>query len=165
MVDLINIIRIGDSINSIGVERISSSTHSCSDKYYFHVIVNYHSCVALEGSKEYSVKAMVMHNCAMELSLLYDKFSIELMVQNNQNGKIKMLKAISEEYAQILKKTSDNHEMVDYLLFKSENRSDFKVSILKTMWFKLRWYTNVYLIFILTTLPAILFLGMIIYAQ
>ncbi len=87
----------------------------------------------LESSKSYQIKAMQFHKCASELSLLYDK--IHQILDNADNNTSKLLTEISIEYATILDKCPENHDVVDFDDFKIQHRQEFKLGVIDRIWF------------------------------
>jgi hypothetical protein len=79
----------------------------------------------LLSSRDYKLKAHKFHSCGLALSPLYDKVS--LWKANIKNVQIVDIEQLIIDYNLIIEKYDLNHDRIDYLLFKSQNISEFAV--------------------------------------
>ena len=84
-----------------------------------------------ENSKDYNKKAKEFHNCALELSELYNQLRIFKTLTESPSIEDKKMfaKEISEKYEQILQK-HENHDPIDHEMFKTY----------KAKYHQLKWY-------------------------
>lgn len=71
----------------------------------------------LESSENFSLKSDRYHNCALDISELYDKLRYVKTYENNNPDKKDILKKISVDYDKILKR-NENHKPIDYSKFQ-----------------------------------------------
>lgn len=107
-----------------------------------HVIDNYDTffsillsiCILvvslLEASKEYGAKAVKVYDCSNEIGALQHKLK-QVECTDDDNKISEMLLSISVEYNAILKKCPENHDSIDFELFKAQNHDHYKIH-----WFK-----------------------------
>ena len=79
----------------------------------------------LEASRNYQGRATSLHNCANEISELYDELELALASGNALTAA--RLREISARYHEIIRRFQDNHEPVDNLLFRVEHPADFGI--------------------------------------
>lgn len=84
-----------------------------------------------ENSKDYNKKASEFHNCALELSELYNHLRIFKTLNGTPSNeeKRKFAEDISEKYKRILQK-HENHDSIDLEMFKAK----------KSKYHKLNWW-------------------------
>jgi hypothetical protein len=113
----------------------------------------------LEGAQEYSLKAERMHQCAIELSGLYNEIKIVLEKHSMKNNKTKFIVSSAKNYQAILTRTAENHDLIDYNYFQALHPIDFKLNTLKISWFKLCWFLRLYGVYVVLIWgpPIILF--------
>ena len=102
----------------------------------------------IENSKNYQLKAKEFHSCGIELSKTYNKLRIFKTLKENPTNQEKesFAQEISEEYESILKKF-DNHEPIDFSMFKTINRKYFELNQIDVLMIKIRYLINTQLIF------------------
>jgi len=98
----------------------------------------------LEGGKEYALKSERLHQCAIQLSGLYDE--IKQWVENSTSLDTDhvFLAEAAKKYEDILMRTSENHETIDYDYFLSQYPKEFGISHVQTIWIKFLWFLKVY---------------------
>lgn len=110
----------------------------------------------LEGSNEYRLRAEKFHDCALEISELYNKLRYLKTSDKNTTEINKLSEDLSIEYANVLKKY-ENHKYIDFLKFKSTKNDYFKLNALEIALINLRYYFNTQLLYhILILLPPFL---------
>ncbi len=117
----------------------------------------------LENAKNMSKQAKDFHNCALELSQLYNKLRIfkTLKSEQTENDKINFAEKIASQYEQILQK-HENHDAIDHELFKSFKRKYHKLNILEATLIKLKYYfKTAFLYHLLIIAPPILLFWLI----
>tara|TARA_R110000868_G_scaffold15439_5_gene70389 strand:- start:112 stop:459 length:348 start_codon:yes stop_codon:yes gene_type:complete len=110
-----------------------------------------------------SKQAKDFHNCALELSQLYNKLRIfkTLKSEQTENDKINFAEKIASQYEQILQK-HENHDAIDHELFKSFKRKYHKLNILEATLIKLKYYfKTAFLYHLLIIAPPILLFWLI----
>jgi hypothetical protein len=117
----------------------------------------------LEMSKSYEMKANAFHECGRKLSHEYNRLQQILYDSGITNISIE-LSDISQKYDAILDSCPDNHDNIDYEVFKLQHPRDFPMSVFVRTWITLKklYFTSfIYLILIflpLIIIPLILFL-------
>jgi len=87
-----------------------------------------------EGSLSAEQKAERHHVCARELTALYDKVALQIQLTSTEKSE-----ELIEEYARIIERSPENHELIDYDLFRTEHK-DFKVPCLTAIKIDLAYY-------------------------
>jgi hypothetical protein len=77
----------------------------------------------LISSKDYTLKAMMFHDCGKRLSVIYDE--IDLLKNASVNIELIDLRKIIKEYNQIIEMYETNHKSIDLQIFKSANIDQF----------------------------------------
>ncbi|KAA0945182.1 MULTISPECIES: SLATT domain-containing protein [unclassified Pseudomonas] len=103
-----------------------------------------------EGSLNAEQKAERHHVCAKDLTALYDKVSLQIQIAETSKAE-----ALIEEYARIIDRSPENHDLIDYKLFKTEHK-DFKVSCLTALKIEFKYYSFQTACTLLITTPLIL---------
>lgn len=102
----------------------------------------------IENSKNYQLKAKEFHSCGIELSKLYNKLrtfkTFHLDATENEKGLF--AQQISEQYESILEKY-DNHDQIDYALFKTTNPDYFELSSLNVLMTRINFYVKSQLVY------------------
>jgi hypothetical protein len=95
----------------------------------------------IENSKNYQLKAKEFHTCGIELSKIYNKLRVFKTLKEDSSKKEKENFAIeiSTEYEAILEKY-ENHDPIDFDLFKTRNAGYFELNKIECYWIKLRFY-------------------------
>lgn len=113
----------------------------------------------IEGGKQYGLQAERFHACGLDLSRIYDKLLAS-------NGDEKVVLSIALEYSDVLQRYSLNHEVIDDLYFRLQNKQEFKEledrNCISRMliWFSFN-YTAVALAICATVLPLFLTIAVI----
>lgn len=111
----------------------------------------------LESSKDYKLRADVMHRCAIELSHLYN--DLYLLKDQLSNPNIAdQLAEILNKYQIVIDNYTENHLPIDVEKFKAENFGEFKISKSDALFINVGYFfqtKGVYLLVIL--MPIIVF--------
>ncbi|PSK98314.1 SLATT domain-containing protein [Cecembia rubra] len=101
-----------------------------------------------ENSKDYSKKANEFHNCALELSELYNRLRIFKTLNENNTLENKRIFAeeISEEYGRILQR-HENHDPIDHEIFKAKKAKYHQLKWTNITTIKLKYYFETKFIF------------------
>lgn len=109
----------------------------------------------LESANDYTLKADRFHNCALEISDLYNKLrylKTNLKIDEEIN---KLAQDLSQEYGAVLKKY-ENHESIDFEYFKISKNDYFKLSNWKIFRIKFQYYIRTKLLYhFLIVAPAL----------
>lgn len=97
-----------------------------------------------EGSQNAEQNAERHHICAKELAALYDKILIQKKISNNSAAD-----DLAKEYANIIARSPENHEPIDYKLFCSEH------DVFGIPWWKVQFIKLQHAIFKITCLILI----------
>ncbi len=83
----------------------------------------------IESSKSHQLKAMQLHQCAVDIAALYDQIKIISSTENTQGTDTKFteIKKIAEQYNEIIKRCHENHETIDYDVLRLRNRQEFNM--------------------------------------
>lgn len=100
----------------------------------------------LEGSNEYRLRAEKFHDCALEISELYNKLRYLKTSDKNIIEINKLSEELSIEYANVLRRY-ENHKYIDFLKFKTTKNDYFKLNIFKVVLINLRYYFNTQLLY------------------
>nr|WP_298138119.1 SLATT domain-containing protein [uncultured Pseudomonas sp.] len=98
-----------------------------------------------EGSQNAEQKAERHHLCAKELAALYDKIVIRVKQSNNSDAD-----HLVDEYASIIARSPENHETIDYELFRAEH------DMFRIPWWKVQFIKLEHGIFKITCLVLII---------
>jgi len=114
----------------------------------------------LEGAKEYALKGERMHQCAIELSGLYNAIKIEYEKHSRKSTNSLIIASSATKYQEILMRAAENHDIIDYRYFQSLHSKDFNFTKLEVFWIKLLWFVKVYAVYALLIWgpPIIIFL-------
>ena len=104
----------------------------------------------LEYAKNYTAKAKEYHDCALDISKLYDelRYLKSSMSEENKTELFDKARKLSERYEEILQRC-DNHIPIDYEMFRKEKPEYFNLNLFNIMMIQLRYFLNVKLIGIL----------------
>jgi len=116
----------------------------------------------LEASKNYKLKADIMHRCGKELSSIYNEVNLikDGIVDATVNDR---LIDLTLKYQQILDKYDDNHIEMDYEMFKVDNFKDFNLRHIDTLGLRTKYFIRTkgfYLILIVVPLIVFIFLAL-----
>ncbi|GGI57369.1 SLATT domain-containing protein [Winogradskyella haliclonae] len=110
----------------------------------------------LEGSNDYRLRAEKFHDCALEISELYNKLRYLKTSSMTQDEINKLSEKLSVEYSTILKKY-ENHKYIDFLKFQTTKNDYFNLKWYDVLWIRLKYYCGTQLLYhILIVLPPIL---------
>ncbi|MBT9187822.1 SLATT domain-containing protein [Zobellia russellii] len=110
----------------------------------------------LEGFNDYRLRAEKFHDCALEISELYNKLRYLKTSSMKQDEINKLSENLSIEYSNVLKKY-ENHKYIDFLMFQTTKNDYFKLNLLNILIIKLRYYWSTqFLYHVLIILPPIL---------
>lgn len=117
----------------------------------------------LETSENFILKSDRFHNCALDISELYNKLRYTKTYDSTNPNKKDILLDISNEYDKILKRY-ENHKQLDYLKFQLLKPEYFELSFFEIQSIKLKYYWRVYFKYHLFMYgPLLIFLVMNIY--
>lgn len=87
----------------------------------------------LEASKSHQMKAMELHNCARDVSTLYNRLRQILLNPDDQDGVgvSKHLTEIASKYDEIMNRCQENHDVIDYDIFRLQHKEDFHLGLLE----------------------------------
>ena len=87
----------------------------------------------LEASKSHQMKAMELHNCARDVSTLYNRLRHILSNPYEQDGVgvSKQLTEIASNYDEIMNRCQENHDVIDYDIFRLQHKDDFHLGLLE----------------------------------
>lgn len=101
----------------------------------------------IEVSRDYKLKAHLYHECALELSELYNELRIfKTLKSTSDQAKSEYAAEISTKYQQVLKNYF-NHDDIDYKRFQIENCDYFGLHWWKVMRFNAVYYVRVKLLY------------------
>lgn len=103
-----------------------------------------------EGSLNAEQKAERHHVCAKDLTTLYDKVSLQIQIADYSKAE-----TLIEEYARIIDRSPENHELIDYELFKTEHK-DFEIPYLSKLKTEFTYHSFQTACMILIITPSIL---------
>ncbi|MGF6097156.1 SLATT domain-containing protein [Pseudomonas sp. 18175] len=106
-----------------------------------------------EGSLSTEQKAERHHVCARDLTALYDKVALQTQLANDDKAE-----ELIEEYARIIERSPENHDVIDYDLFRTEHK-DFKVPATTKIKIELAYYSfQTTCLIMIATPPVMLFI-------
>lgn len=86
----------------------------------------------LEASREYSTKSVKVYDCSNDIgSLLHKLKQVELAGDINSE-----LSNIADHYNAILKSCPENHDQIDYDLFKAQNYRHYRINPIISIYIK-----------------------------
>ena len=142
------------SVFEIGSELLISTKHFALISTSLSILILIFS--QLEGSNDYRLRAEKFHDCALEISELYNKLRYLKTSSMEQDEINKLSEDLSIEYSNVLKKY-ENHKYIDFLMFQTTKNDYFKLNWLSILVIKLRYYWSTQLLYhVLIILPPIL---------
>jgi hypothetical protein len=109
----------------------------------------------LEISKSYEMKANAFHECGRKLSHEYNRLQ-QILHDSGSTNISTELSDISQKYDAILDSCPDNHDDIDYEVFKLQHPRDFPMNVFVRTWIHLKkWYCTSFIYLILIFLPLI----------
>ena len=142
------------SVFEIGPELLISTKHFALISTSLSILILVFS--QLEGSNDYRLRAEKFHDCALEISELYNKLRYLKTSSMEQDEINKLSGDLSVEYSSVLKKY-ENHIYIDFLMFQTIKNDYFKLNWLNIRIIKLRYYWSTqFLYHVLIILPPIL---------
>lgn len=116
----------------------------------------------LEASREYGIKAAKVYDCSNDIGLLQHKLK-QVECTDDINNE---LSNISDHYNAILKSCPENHDAIDYELFKAQNYKHYKINLLYSVYIKTKASFLPYSFYYLLILaPLLIYFCVIHYAQ
>lgn len=110
----------------------------------------------LEGSNEYRLRAEKFHDCALEISELYNKLRYLKTSDKSAQEINKLSEDLSIEYANVLKKY-ENHQYIDFLKFQTSKNDYFGLNYLEVSIINLKYYIKTKLLYhLLIVIPPFL---------
>lgn len=110
----------------------------------------------LEGANDYRLRAEKFHDCALEISELYNKLRYLKTSSMKQDEINKLSGDLSIEYSNVLRKY-ENHIYIDFLMFQTTKNDYFKLNWFNILVIKLRYYSRTQLLYhVLIIFPPIL---------
>lgn len=104
----------------------------------------------LEYAKNYTAKAKEYHDCALDISKLYDELRY-LKSKTPDDQKVELFdeaRKLSKRYEEILQRC-DNHIPIDYDMFRKDKPEYFNLTYIDVLKIRLRYFFNVKFIGIL----------------
>lgn len=110
----------------------------------------------LENSNNYRLRANQFHNCALEVSELYNKLRYLKTSTITADEINKLSQELSIEYSNVLKKY-ENHKYIDFQMFQTTKNDYFELSNFKIFRIYLKYYFSTQLLYhTLIILPPII---------
>jgi hypothetical protein len=117
----------------------------------------------LESSESFILKSDRFHNCALDISELYNKLRYTKTYESNNPNKKDILSKIGNEYDKILKR-NENHKSIDYAKFQLQKPDYFELNFIKRTLINFEYYWRVHFKYHLFMFgPILIFLIMNIY--
>lgn len=86
--------------------------------------------VTIENAAEYSLKGNHFHNCAKELSRIFNELHILIQDEKSTSDDFRR---VADEYMEIVERY-DNHSPIDYEVHKTKHQDDFDIPWLEKQW-------------------------------
>lgn len=103
----------------------------------------------LEQNKKYQVEADRLHRSAMELNRLCD-----LMTADDEAGAVAaQLAERTEAYHDVLGRTTENHDEIDFHLVRTQFPDDFKTTWCERQWIRVRYWNRIYRWYVVAVIP------------
>lgn len=112
----------------------------------------------LESANDYRLKAEKYHDCALEVSELYNKLRY-LKTSNKTKEEVNQVaEGLAHEYSVLLRKY-ENHESVDFEMFKTTKPEYFKLKKINIIFINLQYYIKTMLLyhFLIIAPPIIIY--------
>ena len=110
----------------------------------------------LEGSKNYQVKSERLYNCANEINNLYS--TLRSLHYDNSLNETKVME-IRNGYTELLLRYPDNHDPIDFELFKAQYKQEFDISYSSSTWIKMKSMIQMYWLYTaLLIAPVLVFI-------
>lgn len=112
----------------------------------------------MEISGDYKVRSKSFHQCALEISEVYNYYKLYKNVLNSQNrDELSIIQGIVTQYEAILKKY-ENHKPVDYEYFQCNKPHEFNLNKVQVFFRTINYFINgSFVYYALMFLPPILF--------
>ncbi len=110
----------------------------------------------LENSNNYQIKAERLHNCAKEITGVYNELRMLIHSEDSYDNKFKGLEEITKRYDGIIQKYGENHDKIDYELFRAENYKEFEINIIKKQFILINSFKSYWLYIICIVVPPML---------
>lgn len=103
-----------------------------------------------EGSLSAEQKAERHHVCARDLTALYDRVALQIQLSDTDKAQ-----ELIEEYARIIERSPENHDLIDYDLFRTEHK-DFKVPFSTAIKIELAYYRFQTICILMIAIPPVM---------
>lgn len=117
----------------------------------------------IESSKQHALKAHMFHECALKISRIYNRLRRAKRLADGPD-KEEAFDKITEEYNEILE-VYENHETIDYDVFKLQKTEYFELTKLDIVFIKFRYYFQVQFIYHVIILLPPLLVAILFWAQ
>jgi hypothetical protein len=107
----------------------------------------------LEATQNYQLRSDRLRNCARQIKILHNKLIEFTKSDADETDKQKKIHDIGQEYNAVIVSNTENHDDIDYNLFRAENRKEFDIGVFEAFTMKL-WAFIV---------PNILYIGIIVF--
>lgn len=99
-----------------------------------------------------------MHSCAKEMGLIYNKLEKLILSDQPESVKQEGYEKLADQYQSILDKY-DNHDPIDFSLFKARNKNEFQFSRLKVFRVQVEYYIYTQLKYhLIIVFPVVVFM-------
>jgi len=116
----------------------------------------------LEASKEYGTKSVKVYDCSNDIGSLLHKLK-QVEFANDINSE---LSNISDHYNAILKSCPENHDQIDFDLFKAQNYKHYKINPIMSFYIKAKATFLPYsFYYLLIVAPLLIYFSVIHYFQ
>lgn len=87
----------------------------------------------LEASRSHQMKAMELHNCARDVATLYNRLRQTLSNPSDKDrvSVSEQLTKIASQYDEIMNRCQENHDVIDYDIFRLQHKEDFNLGLLE----------------------------------
>ncbi|GAA4016543.1 SLATT domain-containing protein [Hymenobacter fastidiosus] len=112
----------------------------------------------MEISGDYKVWSKSFHQCALEVSEIYNNYKLYKNLSYTQNiDELAFIQGIVTQYENILKKY-ENHKPVDYEYFQCNKPSEFGINLIQVLFRRINYFIQgSFIYYALIFLPPILF--------
>ncbi|WP_342807990.1 SLATT domain-containing protein [Alteromonas sp. M12] len=148
-----------------------SNTDGYNSGYILLLNVNFSLLILifsqLESSASYGVRAVKFHSCGLEVAHLYKQLRrLKSRYENldKDDAFYKELQEIDDKYDQVLK-NHENHELLDFKLFKSNypDYEDHSLSSSDIFWIKFHHYVKDVLVYHIVTYIPLFILAVVVF--
>lgn len=97
----------------------------------------------LESAENFILKSDRYHNCALDISELYNQLRYTKTYQNNNPNKASILQKISDDYDKVLKR-NENHKPIDYKKMQMFKPEYFELTFFDRWSIRIEFYWRVH---------------------